>query len=813
LTASGDDGTTGQAALYDTRYVLASNGPINTEAKWTAATKISSLPYPKTSGLAESLIVSALVTGQSYYFAMKTTDDNLNLSALSNSPQGTAGLASGVLAGVVTDIRGVVTGVIVTASDGLGHIGIDTTDAGGSYSLTLTPGTYGAAFTQINHRDTTRTSIVVTSGNTITVNMVMARLKGSISGIVSGNGSGAIAGVHVAIVNLSKEDTTAADGYYLLGDLVDSSYSISLSHANYRDTSVSGLIVTPGQITTLNMVMQKIPGWLGGTITDTAGAPIESVLIRINAVALKPNQNNKEIHPPNIMLSGGSLILSNDSIYSDSEGQYLTMIPWNTYNISFTRFGYRDTIVTGVAVAQNDTAVLSLSMQSINYPPVIQSPAIDTAIEHIQFRYVAVASDPDDTTLLIDITDYPSWLAVQADTIFGIPPQGVSDTTFRIIASDGELADTLIVALKVIMVNDPPQITSPDSAVATEHQAFSYVATAIDPDSTTPSITYRNYAGWLHVNGAEISGIPPESAADTSFKVIASDEALADTQIVRVRVIRVNDPPVIISPDSVVATEHQLFSHTVTAIDPEGLTPIIVFGDYASWLHVFGSTISGALSQHTTDTSFMVIASDGALADTQLVSIRVILINDPPVITSSDSATAICGLPFVYASAAIDPEGENVFVIFMNYPGWLSAAGPTLSGIPPVGSFDTTFWVVASDGQISDTLLVFLTVKSNCNYLLGDINGDGQRAGGDVIFGVRYFKGIGNPPSDSCYLDSTGAFLYVSGDCNGNCEFRGSDITRLVAYFKGSGLLSYCHFFPTLPLRERRRIPSVSPKY
>jgi hypothetical protein len=84
-----------------------------------------------------------------------------------------------------------------------------------------------------------------------------------------------------------------------------------------------------------------------------------------------------------------------------------------------------------------------------------------------------------------------------------------------------------------------------------------------------------------------------------------------------------------------------------------------------------------------------------------------------------------------------------------------------------------------------------------CEYLIGDISGDGQRLGGDVTYGVRFFKGIGSVPRDSCFMDSTGTWLYVAGDCNGNCEFRGSDITRLVAYFKGNAALNCCHFFPT----------------
>lgn len=98
---------------------------------------------------------------------------------------------------------------------------------------------------------------------------------------------------------------------------------------------------------------------------------------------------------------------------------------------------------------------------------------------------------------------------------------------------------------------------------------------------------------------------------------------------------------------------------------------------------------------------------------------------------------------------------------------------------------DAGFWVGAASGG------------EPCEYLIGDISGDNQRIGGDVTYGVRYFKGIGTPPPDSCFMDSTGAYIYVAGDCNGNCEFRGSDITRLVSYFKGTAELGCCHFFPT----------------
>jgi len=146
-------------------------------------------------------------------------------------------------------------------------------------------------------------------------------------------------------------------------------------------------------------------------------------------------------------------------------------------------------------------------------------------------------------------------------------------------------------------------------------------------------------------------------------------------------------------------------------------------------------------------------------------------------------------------SGMLDPAAPPMpFNIFMNsadlaegtYLGRIIVTSNDLSN--PSVTINVSFTVTGGGG-------------GDCEYVIGDISGDGQRLGGDVTYGVRYFKGVGPVPRDSCYMDSTGTYLYVSGDVNGNCEFRGSDITKLVAYFKGTSNLNFCHWFPTtLPL-------------
>ncbi len=86
-TAPGDDGDTGTAAEYIIHYA---DSTIDSLAKWDAAMNIIGEPVPQIAGSAETLTVSGLVPGQTYFFALRTRDDSDNLSDLSNSPSAEA---------------------------------------------------------------------------------------------------------------------------------------------------------------------------------------------------------------------------------------------------------------------------------------------------------------------------------------------------------------------------------------------------------------------------------------------------------------------------------------------------------------------------------------------------------------------------------------------------------------------------------------------------------------------------------------------------------------------------------------------------
>ena len=88
-TAVGDDGSTGTASSYLVRY---STSAINNGTDWTNATAFANTLVPKAAGQAESLTVTGLTPGTTYYFAVRARDESpsLNLGALSNSPSAAA---------------------------------------------------------------------------------------------------------------------------------------------------------------------------------------------------------------------------------------------------------------------------------------------------------------------------------------------------------------------------------------------------------------------------------------------------------------------------------------------------------------------------------------------------------------------------------------------------------------------------------------------------------------------------------------------------------------------------------------------------
>jgi len=87
-TAPGDDGNVGTATDYIVRH---STSAIVSQFGWLLATDVEGEPTPQPAGTRQSMTVSGLEPGQTYYFAIVARDEVGNEGGLSNSPGAVAG--------------------------------------------------------------------------------------------------------------------------------------------------------------------------------------------------------------------------------------------------------------------------------------------------------------------------------------------------------------------------------------------------------------------------------------------------------------------------------------------------------------------------------------------------------------------------------------------------------------------------------------------------------------------------------------------------------------------------------------------------
>jgi hypothetical protein len=411
--------------------------------------------------------------------------------------------------------------------------------------------------------------------------------------------------------------------------------------------------------------------------------------------------------------------------------------------------------------AGNDSITITSSYLSlpqvrgliINDPPVITSDSVVLAIEREAFRYTATAVDPDNT-IEPRFEKTPSWLTASGAVLSGTPPPGTRDTAFMVFVSDGSFADTLSVRIKVVASNLPPEITSSLVAdTAVEGAPFLYVAKAVDPNGTFPHISFLHLPSWIVSSGDTLRGKTPEAAKDTSFTVIATDGVFSHTITVAVRVRAINNPPVIVSPTTALATEHVRFTYVPVVVDPDN-TPSVWFEGLPSWLSDTARTLTGNPPGGNGDTSFTIIASDGTSSDTQVVLLTVIAVNDPPQITSSSIVQVIKGTRLAYRATAVDPENDSIDISFVNLPDWLTEINDSLTGKAPVDPDTTAFTILAWDGKSFDTLRVTVFIQ-NQNTPPDITSSNTVTAVEDVPF--KYVVSVNDPDNTPLF------FSYPSG--------------------------------------------------
>jgi hypothetical protein len=147
------------------------------------------------------------------------------------------------------------------------------------------------------------------------------------------NTSAVIQGVHVTVSSYSTN--TDSEGYYSMTGFFSGTYSVTFTHADYADTSISKSF-SPGGTVTLDVNMRRTapyPGTLSGTVSDADG------------------------------FLEGVIVTADEAIdTTDVNGDYSMELGAGTYEVTFSMAGYSDVVEADVEVAEGANIDLDVLM-------------------------------------------------------------------------------------------------------------------------------------------------------------------------------------------------------------------------------------------------------------------------------------------------------------------------------------------------------------------------------------------------------------------------------------------------------------------
>lgn len=391
-----------------------------------------------------------------------------------------------------------------------------------------------------------------------------------------------------------------------------------------------------------------------------------------------------------------------------------------------------------LTVASNNRPVVANPLQSVS---VNEDQSIDFAIPTNTF------ADADGDALVYGAkqangSPLPSWLTFANGRFNGTPPMNFNGSVALLVtASDGLESASSAFDLIVQPANDAPEALD-NSGFATNEDTPLTIATSallandsdVDGDALTISAVTNAIGGTAALNGNQIQFTPNANFyGDASFTYSVVDPGGAsDTALVSIRVLPVNDAPIVmIDIADVVGNEDQAVDFALASdafVDVDGdvlnYSAALANGNpLPTWLSFDGQRFVGTPPVNYNGVLTLVVtASDGVATAAQQFSLTLTAQNDAPVVAQAladqnsleDQAISIT-LP-QDAFADVDGDTLSFSAKLANgnaLPAWLTFANGQFNGTPPAnfnGALDIT--VTANDGALTVSDVFRLTIES-----------------------------------------------------------------------------------------------------
>jgi len=414
------------------------------------------------------------------------------------------------------------------------------------------------------------------------------------------------------------------------------------------------------------------------------------------------------------------------------------------------------TITTNTVPVANDDAYSTNEDVSLNVP----APGV---LENDN------DADGDALTVIVSTPPANGVLVINPGGSFSYTPNpnyhGTDSFGYTITDGNGG-TDTATVSLAINAVNDPP-VANDDAYTTAEDIALNVPApgllgndTDVDADTLTVTASTPPANGNLAINPDGSFSYTPNlnyNGTDSFTYTISDANGGSDTALVYLTIAPVNDPPV--ATNDTYTTDEDIALNVPapgvlandTDVDGDALTVIV----NAATSPANGNLVvnsDGSLTYKPDDNyngpdSFTYTVSDGKGGiDTSVVSIDVIAVNDPPVVSIDlvSQQVQYSDRIVTVTITATDIDSDTLTLTPSDLPGALTTSGGctasgdgsncswVLDGQTLVGAGTYTVILAASDGEYAPSVSTELIVKQeDASAVFDDANPTSVRVGAD----------------------------------------------------------------------------------